>query len=89
MQQALQITFRDIPPSEAVEARIRKEVFAAEHARLWWRDGQRMLHHLAPDHATIISGKQIIWTSLEDGDEPSFGPYSLRISAAPTASISS
>ncbi len=62
--------------------------FAAEHARLWWRDGQRMLHHLAPDEATVVAGKQIIWTSLQNGDEASIGPYSLRITTAP-ASVSS
>ena len=62
--------------------------FAAEHARLWWRDGQRMLHHLAPGQETIVAGKQIIWTSLQDGDEASIGPYSMRISTAP-AGVSS
>ncbi len=57
--------------------------FAAEHARLWWRDGQRMLHHLAPDQTTIVAGREIIWTSLQDGDEASIGPYLLRITNAP------
>ena len=50
-----------------------------EHARLWWRDGRLMLHHLAPGQVTIVSGRHIIWTTLEDGDEAAIGPYLLRI----------
>jgi hypothetical protein len=50
-----------------------------EHARLWWRDGRLMLHHLAPSQVTVVSGKHIIWTTLEDGDEAAIGPYLLRI----------
>ncbi len=51
----------------------------AEHARMWWRDGRLMLHHLAPSQVTIVSGRHIIWTTLEDGDEAAIGPYLLRI----------
>ncbi len=50
-----------------------------EPARLWWRDGRLMLHHLAPSQVTIVSGRHIIWTTLEDGDEAAIGPYLLRI----------
>ena len=49
------------------------------HARMWWRDGRLMLHHLAPGQVTIVSRKHIIWTTLEDGDEAAIGPYLLRI----------
>lgn len=49
------------------------------HARMWWRDGRLMLHHLAPSQVTIVSGRHIIWTSLENGDEAAIGPYLLRI----------
>ena len=55
------------------------EGIAEEHARLWWRDGRLMLHHIAPDLATYVATKNIIWTSLEDGDEAAIGPYTLRI----------
>ena len=51
----------------------------AEHARLWWRDSRLMLHNLAPGHATVVSGRDIMWTCLEDGDEAAIGPYLLRI----------
>ena len=52
---------------------------AEEHARLWWRDGRLMLHHIAPDLFTFVGSRNIIWTSLTDGDEASIGPYMLRI----------
>ena len=52
---------------------------AEEHARLWWRDGRLMLHHIAPDLATLVGSRKIIWTILEDGDEAAIGPYTLRI----------
>jgi len=52
---------------------------AEEHARLWWRDGRLMLHHIAPDLVTLVGSKKILWTSLEDGDEAAIGPYTLRI----------
>lgn len=53
---------------------------AEEHARLWWRDGRLMLHHIAPDLVTHVGSRKILWTSLEDGDEAAIGPYTLRIS---------
>ena len=52
---------------------------SAVHARMWWRDGRLMLHHLAPGLATVVSERHVIWTSLEDGDEAAIGPYLLRI----------
>ena len=53
---------------------------AEEHARLWWRDGRLMLHHIAPELVTQVGSRTILWTSLEDGDEAGIGPYTLRIS---------
>jgi predicted component of type VI protein secretion system len=53
---------------------------AEEHARLWWRDGRLMLHHIAPNLVTLVGSREILWTSLEDGDEAAIGPYTLRIS---------
>ena len=38
-----------------------------------------MLHHIAPDLATLVGSRKIIWTILEDGDEAAIGPYTLRI----------
>ena len=55
------------------------EGIAEEHARLWWRDGRLMLHHIAPDLVTFVGSRKIIWTTLEDGDEAAIGPYMLRI----------
>ncbi len=53
---------------------------AEEHARLWWRDGRLMLHHIAPELVTLVGSRKILWTSMEDGDEVAIGPYTLRIS---------
>jgi hypothetical protein len=53
---------------------------AQEHARFWWRDRKLMLHHLATGQETIVNGKHIVWTSIEDGDEFWIGPYLVQMS---------
>jgi hypothetical protein len=53
---------------------------AGDHARFWWRDRQLMLHHVATDQVTRVNGNQIVWTSLEEGDEVWIGPYLVEIS---------
>ncbi|GAB4320726.1 MAG: hypothetical protein Kow0010_00670 [Dehalococcoidia bacterium] len=45
------------------------EGVAAEHFRLWWRDGHPVLHHVAPGAQTLVNGKPVVWASLRDGDE--------------------
>jgi VWFA-related protein len=56
---------------------------AQQHARLWWRDGRLMLHHIAPGHVTTLAGKSVAWAAAEDGDEVSVGPYVLRCVSPP------
>jgi len=51
---------------------------AEQHARMWWRDGRLMLHHIASGHLTTLAGRSIVWAAVEDGDEVSVGPYVLR-----------
>jgi uncharacterized protein YegL len=51
---------------------------AEQHARMWWRDGRLMLHHLASGHVTTLAGRTVVWAAVEDGDEVSVGPYVLR-----------
>jgi tight adherence protein B len=51
---------------------------AEQHARMWWRDGRLMLHHIASGHVTTLAGRSIVWAAVEDGDEVSVGPYVLR-----------
>jgi VWFA-related protein len=51
---------------------------AEQHARMWWRDGRLMLHHIAPGHVTTLAGQSVVWAAVEDGDEVSVGPYVLR-----------
>lgn len=51
---------------------------AEQHARMWWRDGRLMLHHIASGHVTTLAGKSVVWAAVEDGDEVSVGPYVLR-----------
>lgn len=58
---------------------------AGEHARIWWRDGQLMLHHLAEGLSTMVNRKDVGWSSLREGDEIWIGPYLLRVSGEPTA----
>jgi len=51
---------------------------AEQHARMWWRDGRLMLHHIASGHVTTLAGRSVVWAAVEDGDEVSVGPYVLR-----------
>jgi len=51
---------------------------AEQHARMWWRDGRLMLHHIASGQVTTVAGKSVVWAAVEDGDEVSVGPYVLR-----------
>jgi len=64
---------------------------AAEHARIWWRDGRLMLHYLATGQQPIVvGGKRIIdWVALQDGDEIRIGPYTLSVSTTPAREVSS
>lgn len=56
---------------------------ASQHARLWWRDGRLMLHHIAPGHTTLVGGRDVTWAAIEDGDEIAIGPYVLRCTLTP------
>jgi Mg-chelatase subunit ChlD len=47
------------------------------HARLWWRDGKLMVHHLARGTETLVNGSPVEWVSLSDGDEITIGPHVL------------
>ena len=51
---------------------------AAEHARIWIRDGRPLLHHIALGHHTWVGDRAVDWASLRDGDEVRIGPVSLR-----------
>jgi hypothetical protein len=63
---------------------------AAEHARIWWRDGRLMLHHLAPGQlTTAVGGRSVTWAVLEHGDEVWIGPHKLSVSTAPAKEVSS
>ena len=69
-----------IGTAESCEIRLPATVgIAEEHARLWWRDGRLMLHHIAPHSVTFVGSKEVTWTSLGNGDEIAIGPYTLRI----------
>lgn len=51
---------------------------AAEHARVWLRDGRLMIHHLASGQKTVVADKPVTWASLSKNDEITIGPYGLR-----------
>jgi hypothetical protein len=57
------------------------EGVAAEHARLWWRDGKPMLHHIADGYETRVNGRTIDWASLDVGYEVEIGSLVLRFEA--------
>jgi VWFA-related protein len=57
------------------------EGVAAEHARLWWRDGKPMLHHIAEGYETRVNGRTIDWASLDVGYEIEIGPVKLQFDA--------
>ncbi|MBT5774189.1 MAG: VWA domain-containing protein [Dehalococcoidia bacterium] len=51
---------------------------AAQHARIWQRDGRPMLHHVAAGYQTQVNGGSIEWAALNHGDEIAIGPYRFR-----------
>lgn len=58
-----------LPPSESI---------AAEHARIWLRDGRYLLHHVGGmSRKTYIAGREADWVVLEPGDELTIGPHQL------------
>jgi VWFA-related protein len=57
---------------------------AGHHARIWLREGNFMLHHLAGGgYETVVGRKALRWAVLEDGDEIVIGPHRLRFEATP------
>lgn len=45
----------------------------AQHARLWWRDGRLMLHHLDGGARTLVNGEAAEWVGLSFGDQVQVG----------------
>jgi VWFA-related protein len=51
---------------------------AAEHLRIWLRDGHYVLHHVGGiGRKTLIGGQVADWVTLEPGDELTIGPHKL------------
>jgi VWFA-related protein len=51
---------------------------AGEHARIWLRDGNYVLHHVAGlSRKTLVAGQEADWVTLEPGDEVTVGPHKL------------
>ena len=51
---------------------------AAEHARIWLRDGHYTLHHVGGmSRKTFVAGQEADWLVLESGDEVVVGPHNL------------
>lgn len=54
------------------------EGIAPEHARIWYRQGKFLLHHVGGlSRKTYVSGHEADWVVLESGDEVSIGPHRL------------
>jgi hypothetical protein len=54
------------------------EGIAPEHARIWYRQGKFLLHHVGGlSRKTYVSGHEADWVVLETGDEVSIGPHRL------------
>jgi predicted component of type VI protein secretion system len=52
---------------------------AAEHARIWWRQGRFVIRQLVGGHPCIVvEGQAIPWALLEDGDRIEIGEHVLR-----------
>lgn len=51
----------------------------AIHARTWWRDDRLMLHHLGREGKTIVGGREVSWTSLDQDDLIEIGPHTLVV----------
>jgi hypothetical protein len=65
---------------------------APEHARIWFRQGKFLLHHVGGlSRKTYVSGHEADWVVLESGDEVAIGPHRLvfaeRVSAAAPVAI--
>lgn len=56
---------------------------APHHARLWLRDGQVMLHHLAANCETTVAGRTVEWASIEGGQEIGVGSAILEVTVVP------
>ncbi len=52
------------------------------HARLWWRDGKPMLHHIASGYQTRVNGQPIVWASLDPETEIMLGSVAIRFTPA-------
>jgi len=51
---------------------------APEHARIWFRQGKFLLHHVGGlSRKTFVSGQEADWVVLEFGDEVTIGPHRL------------
>jgi hypothetical protein len=51
---------------------------APEHARVWYRQGRFLLHHVGGlSRKTYVSGQEADWVVLESGDEVAIGPHRL------------
>jgi hypothetical protein len=54
------------------------EGVAPEHARIWFRRGRFLLHHVGGlSRKTYVSGSEVDWVVLEPGDEVSVGAHRL------------
>ncbi|MCK9520622.1 MAG: VWA domain-containing protein [Dehalococcoidia bacterium] len=60
---------------------------AGLHARLWWRDGRAMLHHVDPATQTLVNGVAADWVSLSPGDRVQFGPHEFLFEPLPAAQV--
>jgi VWFA-related protein len=52
---------------------------AAEHARVWLRDGKLMFHQIAEGRTSLVGDRPVTWATLDAGDEVSIGDYKLRV----------
>lgn len=51
---------------------------APEHARIWFRQGKFLLHHVGGlSRKTYVSGQEADWVVLESGDEVTIGAHRL------------
>jgi hypothetical protein len=76
--------------SEACTIVLAGEGIAPEHARIWYRQGKFLLHHVGGlSRKTYVSGHEADWVVLEAGDEVTIGTHRLvfddRRGAAPAA----
>jgi uncharacterized protein YegL len=83
IDQSFEVGDEPVTLGTSSECQIRLEegegAVAVQHARVWLRDGNLMLHHLAPLHESLVGGRPVSWVSLETGDEVDIGPYRLLV----------